>query len=104
MKYPRGSYLQWTEKALSPKREGSSQRSKDDRMIVISHDEVAFVHKGVVEQLDMYKTHDSYVTLAKEPMPKGLKVDKAEVLRCNADVLVKEFGLVVTPDYKGRKR
>jgi hypothetical protein len=112
VKYTRGTYLRWTTKALDPKREGSSQRSLDDRMILLSHNEVAFVHAGVVEQLDMYKTVDSYVRLAPyttldgtltTQAPRGLKVDRAEVKRCSADALVKEFGFVLTKRYEGRR-
>jgi hypothetical protein len=99
MKYPRGSYLQWTPKALKLSRE----RHLEDRMIVLSHDEVAMVHKGVVEQLDMYKTQDCYVKLATEPCPKGLRVDRLELVRCNAECLVKEFGFKITKNYQGRK-
>jgi hypothetical protein len=93
MKYPRGTILKWTKKALSPKREGASQRASDDRMVVLSHDEVIWYRDGIVNQLDMYKTQDSYVEPALgEAMPKGLPVDAEEVRRCNGDILVSEFG------------
>lgn len=104
MKYPRGTVLKWTKKALDPKREGASQRTPDDRMIVLSHDEVMFVHAGIVEQVDVYKTHDSYVEPAADVYPKNyLRIDAAEVKRCNAQTLVKEFNMKVTKKYEGRR-
>lgn len=104
MKYSRGTVLRWTPKAMDPRREGARRCGHEDRMIVLSHDEVMFVHCGIVEQMDMYKTQDSYVTSVGLIETLGLlRVDIAEVKRVNGQTLVKEFGLKVTKTYEGRR-
>lgn len=106
MKFNRGTLLRWTPKALNPRSEGSAQRHVDDRMVVLSHDEVMFVRNGVIEQMDMYKTQDSYVCgagLVADLMPPRLRVHAEEVRRCSADALVSEFKLIVTSKYEGRR-
>lgn len=104
MKFPRGTVLRWTPKALNTKTQGSSQRDPDDRMVVLSPNEVMFVYNGVIEQLDMYKRKDSYVVSCGrvENVWHRLRVDAAEVKRCGAESLVSEFKLIVTAKYEGR--
>jgi len=103
MKYSRGTVLQWTPKALNPKTIGASQRNAKDRMVVISHNEAMFVHNNIIEQMDMYKTHDSYVQPSGEQQLNGLVVDRDEVLRVGGQELVKEFNIKVVSSYRGRK-
>lgn len=101
MKYPRGTVLKWTAKALKPRRSpvtGEGQRHPDDRLVVLTADTMILYRWPRIETTDLLKTQDSFVEPANEPMPPGLLYDNSMTLpslRAYDDDLAQEFKFVI---------
>lgn len=93
MKYPRGTVLKWTRKAMA----ASAQAMPYDRMIVLDASTVIWYDANTNEVLatDMFKTQDSYVEVADGRTPHGLTIDVKEMSNDpGIPALIAEFGMV----------
>lgn len=72
MKYPRGTVLRWTAKALSSSRAGSSQRNSEQRMVVVDATTVILYSGSRIEDPAMHKSQDSYVEKSGQKTPSKL--------------------------------
>lgn len=104
MKYPRGTVMEWTPKALRilPKRESDTDASelKEQLLIVVDECSVICVRNGHVEHLDMYKTQDSFVQQSTKRMRfDSITISQSEVAAYkHGQRLVNEFGFIVVPE------
>lgn len=95
MKYPRGTVLKLTPKALRQVKDMDDKH----RFIVLTADEAILYREGEVLASSLYKTHDSFVTLANETVPAGMTYDLKKSMAPNKpsveQALATEFGYTI---------